>query len=80
MYKTQFLNLFLAYYFIAYFADNRKCKWAIRSVDIPTEALIINYICVDITSSTQFEKLTQNINSNDDFNFLQKWSWKENGI
>ena len=45
----------LAHYLMEYFADNKKRKRATKSVDIPTGTLIINYICVDITSYPQAE-------------------------
>ena len=57
----------LAHYLMEYFADNKKRKRATKSVDIPTGTLIINYICVDITSQHTFEKNYENIN-NTDFN------------
>ena len=45
----------LAHYLMEYFADNKKRKRATKSVDIPTGTLIINYICVDITSYQKYE-------------------------
>ena len=46
----------LAHYLMEYFADNKKRKRATKSVDIPTGTLIINYICVDITSCVSYRK------------------------
>jgi len=49
----------LAHYLMEYFADNKKRKRATKSVDIPTGTLIINYICVDITSWHKYENETK---------------------